>query len=77
MAVRKARVELGSKTASDALDQLHIVQQYLPTNYSARLETHANPAYIVIEGEDDHGWTLDGYVIPRLGSGLIVATEIQ
>jgi hypothetical protein len=77
MATRKARVELGSKKASDVLDQLGIVQQYLPTNYTARLETHENPPYILIEGEDDHGWTLDGYVIPRLGSGLIVATEIK
>lgn len=31
----------------------------------------------IIKGEDDHGWTLDGYVIPRLGSGLIWAREID
>lgn len=29
----------------------------------------------VIEGEDNAGWTLDGYVIPRLASGMIYATE--
>ena len=31
----------------------------------------------VIEGEDSAGWTLDSYVIPRLGSGLIFADEID
>lgn len=74
--VRRARVELGSKSAPGVLDELDVVRQYLPTNYSARLETHASPPYILIEGQDDHCWTLDGYVIPRLGSGLIVAKEV-
>lgn len=31
----------------------------------------------VIEGRDSYGWTLDGYVIPRYGSGLIWAEEID
>lgn len=31
----------------------------------------------VIEGEDAAGWTLDGYVIPRYRSGLLVAEEID
>lgn len=31
----------------------------------------------VIEGEDSHGWTLDGYVIPRYASGLIGCEEID
>ena len=30
----------------------------------------------IIAGEDVAGWTLDDYVIPRLGSGLIFAEEI-
>jgi hypothetical protein len=29
----------------------------------------------VIGGEDARGWTLDGYVIPRLASGLLFADE--
>jgi hypothetical protein len=31
----------------------------------------------LIEGEDNAGWTLDGYVIPRLASGLIFAKEVS
>jgi hypothetical protein len=30
---------------------------------------------VVIEGEDVAGWSLDGYVIPRLASGLLSAKE--
>lgn len=30
----------------------------------------------VIEGRDNAGWTLDGYVIPRLASGLHFANEV-
>lgn len=33
--------------------------------------------YVVIEGRDSHGWTLDDYVIPRLQSGLHAAWEID
>ena len=29
-----------------------------------------------IEGNDVAGWTMDGYVIPRLASGNIVASEM-
>lgn len=51
-----------------------VVKDYLPSNYRVAQVTHKG---IIIEGEDDHGWTLDGYVIPRLSSGLIVAREID
>jgi hypothetical protein len=30
----------------------------------------------VIEGRDASGWTLDGYVLPRLASGLIFGEEV-
>jgi len=53
---------------------LKTVRSYLPTNYTAHVW---NDGDVLIEGYDDHGWTLDGYVIPRLGSGLIVAVEID
>lgn len=51
------------------------VRAYLPRNYEV---VHYNAAQrlLLIAGEDDHGWTLDGYVIPRLGSGMIFASEI-
>ena len=31
---------------------------------------------VIIGGVDNHGWTLDDYVIPRLGSGMMICTEI-
>ena len=52
---------------------LSTVEQYLPSNYEAK----EVDGLIVIGGTDRAGWTLDGYVIPRLQSGLIVAVEMQ
>jgi len=49
-----------------------IVARYLPSNYRVTGQDEQN---VYIAGEDNAGWTLDGYVIPRLGSGLIVARE--
>lgn len=49
------------------------VAGYLPSNYQV---TGEDDDYVYIEGTDNAGWTLDGYVIPRLGSGLIFAEEI-
>ena len=48
------------------------VQAYLPRNYEAFPHTEG----ILIVGHDDAGWTLDGYVIPRLASGLIGCREL-
>src|ERR1044072_1839218 len=48
------------------------VSRYLPSNYEAFI--HEGQTYIV--GIDYAGWTLDGYVIPRLLSGSIGAREI-
>ena len=66
---------------SDAKD----VAQYLPGNYSVigrTMELENNKTSltlmgILIAGVDDHGWTLDDYVIPRLGSGMIPCREIE
>ena len=52
---------------------LETVRAYLPANYSAE---QADCGDILITGEDSCGWTLDGYVIPRLASGLIFAREV-
>ena len=49
------------------------VAAYLPHNYKITATTKDQ---IVIEGQDDAGWSLDKYVIPRLGSGLISAREV-
>jgi len=51
---------------------IETVRAYLPSNFTAEETEHG----IVITGEDDHGWTMAGYVIPRLRSGLIAAKEI-
>jgi hypothetical protein len=46
---------------------------YLPSNYEV---TASDTDTITITGHDVAGWTLDGYVIPRLASGLIFAWEM-
>ncbi len=63
---RQARV-LGGLGAS-----LDTVRDYLPSNYTATEDAEG----ILISGKDSHGWTLDGYVIPRLGSALIAVKEV-
>ena len=50
-----------------------VVGAYLPGNYSAIALDNGE---ILVQGIDNAGWTLDGYVIPRLASGLITAREI-
>jgi hypothetical protein len=45
----------------------------LPGRYAVVAETRE---LIVIRGTDCAGWTLDGYVIPRLWSGLISARPV-
>lgn len=49
------------------------VQRYMPMNYQA----FADDGKVIIVGTDSAGWTLDGYVIPRLASGMMYAREIQ
>jgi len=49
------------------------IEPYLPANYRILGEREDG---VVIAGTDNAGWTLDDYVIPRLGSGLIFAREI-
>jgi len=69
--VKTANVGWGS-------DPLKTIQQYLPSNYSAEIvpELYDEGDQIVITGTDNAGWTLDGYVLPRLASGNIFATEV-
>lgn len=59
---------------------------YLPSNYEV-IHTEPHPdrheryrtqwTHVVIAGEDSHGWTLDGYVLPRLASGGMPGQEID
>ena len=54
---------------------LDVIKSYLPANYHV-VHVDPNGQGILIAGEDDHGWTLDDYVIPRFGSGLIACREV-
>jgi len=51
------------------------VAQYLPKNFQVLGRTLDNSGTIIV-GVDDHGWSLDAYVIPRLGSALISCEEV-
>jgi hypothetical protein len=50
-----------------------VVARYLPSNYVV-LETTEDG--VLISGQDNAGWTLDGYVLPRLASGLYFGEEV-
>jgi hypothetical protein len=63
------RTALVSRDAATAAQ----VARYLPSNYGV---TAADDSTITISGEDRAGRTLDGFVIPRLASGLIFAWEV-
>lgn len=55
-----------------------VVAKYLPRGYrvDGQRESHDDGHPVVfISGVDDAGWTLDGYVLPRLASGMIWAHE--
>jgi hypothetical protein len=60
------------------------VAAYLPRGYRVLAVAQQEPFpggkaedVVVIEGRDNAGWTLDGYVIPRLDSGMMRAEEID
>jgi hypothetical protein len=57
---------------------------YMPSNYEVIYsEPHPDNndrrqwTQHVIAGTDNAGWTLDGYVLPRLASGGMYGTEID
>ena len=59
------------------------VGKNVPTARSERIEIRlredgaAEDEVVLIVGRDSAGWTLDGYVIPRLASGTIFAEEVS
>lgn len=56
----------------------HVVGPYIPGDESDRADDRASRTHsFLIEGEDDAGWTLGAYVIPRLASGLIGCQEVE
>lgn len=68
--IRRAIVQ--GRDEAEAIRLAKQVRNYLPANYSV---VGVHGCVVTIEGTDDHGWTLDDYVIPRLASGLIHARE--
>jgi len=69
--MRQARVK-GLATGRSLSEAVAV---YLPSNY--RVTGTDDDGAVLIEGDDNAGWTLDGYVIPRLASGLYWAEEIN
>jgi hypothetical protein len=57
-------------------EDIETVRAYLPSNFSAEVGPE-HDRRIRIVGEDDHGWTLKDYVIPRLASAMICAREVK
>lgn len=54
------------------------VEAYLPGNYKVLDNRTVNGREIVlVSGSDDAGWTMGGYVQPRLASGLMGCEEIR
>ena len=55
------------------------VAAYLPANYKVVDAdiTGRTGDTIIIQGTDNAGWTLDGYVLPRLASGLMFGVEVE
>jgi len=79
---RKRKAVINSTWLRDGVEPkdgtLRVVRAYLPSNFTACESSGTIHGHcILIEGFDRAGWTLDGYVIPRLGSGLIVAKEVK
>ena len=56
----------------DPAAKVATINRYLPSNYLAL----AVAGGVLIYGHDWHGYTLDGYVQPRLSSGWYSAKEI-
>lgn len=50
------------------------IAAYLPSRYKVAF---VKDGKTYISGEDFHGWTLDGYVIPRLASGMFACKELS
>lgn len=56
---------------NDTLKEYEALTEHTNLGYSSKW------SWAVIKGEDAAGWTLDGYVIPRLGSAPYPAVEID
>ena len=75
---RRAVINPHNKLDFNEAEELRTrVEAYMPSGYTAVLSTHNNLTFkVMVVGEDRYGWTLDGYVIPRLASGNMFAEEL-
>lgn len=77
----KTNLRIALALTSDAAS----VAQYLPSNYRVigrtielgNIDIPLTHQGTLIAGVDNHGWTLEDYVIPRLGSGWIPCRELD
>ena len=51
------------------------IEDYLPGNYTLLCEDITGAFFVF--GQDDAGWTAEGYVIPRLASAMIFAELVN
>jgi hypothetical protein len=70
---RKAVIKAWSP--KDPAEVARVAAAYMPLSGNYRVTGHAH-GEVFIEGEDDAGWTMDDYIIPRLASGGIYAREM-
>lgn len=65
---------IGFNSLHTADEHVAVITRYLPSNYRVEGITSLG---IVIGGYDRYGWTLDRYVLPRLGSGMYGGVEVD
>lgn len=75
--MRTAHIAVGRH--QDHAEEERRVAAYLPDNYRVtRTFLEAGEGWVIeVEGKDVAGWTMDGYVLPRLASGLMFGKEVE
>ena len=79
MTITTIHVRLRSWDARDVVAAATKISRYLPSNYGV---TEVLPAaddgfLVIVQGYDNAGWTAEGYIVPRLASGLYPATIME
>lgn len=54
---------------------VNVIRKYMPSNYDA--EQLFDTEWVMIHGFDVAGWTMEDYVVPRLGSGNYYVRVIE